>query len=408
MVLIGRRLLPDRRPLDELARQEGSRVDLAAFYEIKERLHEVHLNPGSQLIGQPLQKTGIGSQLGLIVMAIERNGHLLRSPSPHEIIRKNDVLLIAGRDEVVCELTRWDTRVFPAEKWPIPTANGVEMQEVLPAPHSGVIGQTIKQLHFRNKYHLNVIAMWRNGRTYRTLFGDFPLHGNEVLLVYGPRSHFSLLENDPNWVVLRVGSAGGLRTQKMSFALGILAAALLVAIFSNLPIHFVMFIGALAMVLAGCLTMDEAYRSIDWRSVFLVGGMLPVGFALANTGAARLLGNLITQSLGGYGPLAVAAGLFLVTSFLNQLIPGGSAVPAVLTPIAVAAAQSLNADPRAFALVVAIATGTSLLTPFAHPVNVLVMGPGGYQFTDYLKAGFPLVLITFIVVIVTLPVFWRI
>lgn len=407
MVLVGRRLLPDRRPLEDLARQDSLRVDLVSFYQMKERLHEVHLKPTSRLVGQSLVNTGIGSQLGLTVMAIERNGRLLRSPSPHEIIRKKDVLLIAGRDEVVSQLAGWDTQVSPAEKWPRATSNGVEMLEVLPAPHSGVIGQTIKQLQFRNKYNLNIIAVWRNGRSYRTLFSEFPLQGSEVLLVYGPRSQFQLLENDPDWLVLRVSSQGGPQTRKMSLALVILGISLLLAILSDWPIHYIMFTGALCMVLSGCLSMDEAYRAIDWRSVFLVGGMLPVGFALSSTGTAGILGNLITHSLGGHGPLAVVAGLFLVTSAINQFIPGGSAVPAVLTPIAVSAATGLNADPRAFALVVAIATGTSLLTPFAHPVNVLVMGPGGYQFKDYLKAGFPLVLITFAVVLLALPLFWH-
>jgi di/tricarboxylate transporter len=166
--------------------------------------------------------------------------------------------------------------------------------------------------------------------------------------------------------------------------------------------------GALAMVLSGCLTIDEAYQSIEWRSVFLVGGMLPVGVALAKTGAAQLLGNAIIAGTGHLGPITTIAGLFLVTMALNQFIPGGSAVPAVLAPIAIAAAQGLGSDPRAFALVIAVATGTSLLTPFAHPVNVFVMGPGGYTARDYLRLGWPLVVITFVVVLVTVPIFWHV
>ena len=118
--------------------------------------------------------------------------------------------------------------------------------------------------------------------------------------------------------------------------------------------------------------------------------------------------NRLRKSVNDLGPMAVVAGLFIVTTLLNQFIPGGSAVPAVLTPIAIEAAHNVGSDPRAFALVVAIATGTSLLTPFAHPVNVLVMGPGGYHFRDFLRLGLPVVMIVFIVVMITLPLFWHV
>jgi di/tricarboxylate transporter len=249
--------------------------------------------------------------------------------------------------------------------------------------------------------------MWRNGRSYRTAFSDFPLQGGEILLAYGPESEFNRLQNEPDWLVLRVGENRSQRTEKLLPALTILAVTILIAAIGIFPLALVMLTGALTMVVTGCLAMDDAYRSIEWRSVILVGGMLPVGIALTNTGAARLLGDEITSLLGGYGPIVVAAGLFVVTSLLNQFIPGGSAVPAVITPIAIAAAASLGADPHPFALVVAVASGTSMLTPFAHPVNVLVMGPGGYRFIDYLRCGLPLVLLTLLVVIVTLPIFWK-
>ncbi len=154
--------------------------------------------------------------------------------------------------------------------------------------------------------------------------------------------------------------------------------------------------------------MEDAYQAIDWRSVFLVAGMLPVGIALSTTGAAKLLGQAVTGGLGSWGPLGIITGLFLLTTLLNQFIPGGAAVPAVLVPIGIAAANNLGADPRALALVIAIATGTSVLTPFAHPVNVLVMRPGGYHFRDYLRTGLPVVAIVFVAVLITVPLFWTV
>ncbi len=409
LIVLGRRSLPNRRPIEELQLQEKKREDLLSLYQIKERLFEVRPKPGSMLIGRALAETHIGDRLGLTVIAIERNSHFVLAPAADTVIRKQDVLLIEGRQEVACQLIDWGTQVEPVARWPANmTSKDVELLEVLVAPRSRAIGQTLKQLQFRAKYGLNVVALWRGDRAYRTAFSEFELQGGEALLVHGPSERFKILQDDPDWIVLRLNGADPSRTRKMPLALLILAVAIIAVVVSGWPASFVLFIGALAMILTGCLSMDEAYQAIDWRSVFLVAGMLPIGIALTNTGAAKLLGDTITQLTVGLGPMAVVAGLFLITTILNQFIPGGSAVPAVLTPIAIEAARNVGSDPRALALVVAIATGTSLMTPFAHPVNVLVMGPGGYHFRDFLRLGLPVVIIIFVVVMIALPLFWHV
>jgi len=409
LIALGRRSLPNRRPIEELELQEKKREDLLSLYQIKERLFEVRPKPGSVLIGRALADTGIGDQLGLTVIAIERNSHFLLAPAANTVIHKHDILLIEGRQEVACKLIEWGTQVEPIARWPANmTSKDVELLEVLVAPRSRAIGQTLKQLQFRAKYGLNVVALWRGDRAYRTAFSEFELQGGEALLVHGPSERFKLLQDDADWIVLRLNGGDPAQVRKMPLALLILAVSITAVAVSAWPASFVLFIGALAMILTGCLSMDEAYQAIDWRSVFLVAGMLPVGIALANTGAAKLLGNTITQLTVGLGPMAVVAGLFIITTILNQFIPGGSAVPAVLTPIAIEAARNVGSDPRAFALVVAIATGTSMLTPFAHPVNVLVMGPGGYHFRDFLRLGLPVVIIIFVVVMIALPLFWHV
>ncbi len=163
--------------------------------------------------------------------------------------------------------------------------------------------------------------------------------------------------------------------------------------------------GALAMMLAGVLTMDQAYLAIEWGSVFLVAGMLPMGIAMTKTGAAALLANGLITLLGPAGPLALLAGLFVLTTLLTQAMHS-AAVAAVVAPIAIRAAQRIGADPRALAMGVALATSMAFLTPLGHPVNMLVMGPGGYRFRDYVKVGLPLTLLLFVVVMLMLPVFW--
>lgn len=409
LITLGRRQLPNRHPIEELQQQERKREDLLSLYQIKERLFAVRPKPGSALIGRTLADARIGDQLGLTVIAIEHNNHFALAPAADTLIRKQDTLVIEGRQEVACRLTEQDAQVEPLARWPAKmTSTEVELLEVLVAPRSRAIGQTLKQLQFRTKYGLNVVALWRGERAYRTAFSEFELQGDEALLVHGPRERFKILQEDPDWIVLRLNGADPSRTRKMPLALLILAASIGAVVVSGWPASLVLFSGALTMIMAGSLSMDEAYQAIDWRSVFLVAGMLPVGIALTNTGAAKLLGDTITQVTAPLGPMAVAAGLFIVTTMLNQFIPGGSAVPAVLVPVAIEAARNVGSDPRAFALVVAIATGTSMLTPFAHPVNVLVMGPGGYHFRDFLRLGLPLVIIIFVVVMLALPLFWHV
>jgi di/tricarboxylate transporter len=159
------------------------------------------------------------------------------------------------------------------------------------------------------------------------------------------------------------------------------------------------------MILVGTLTMDQAYQSIEWKSVFLVAGMLPMGTAMAKTGAATLLANALVHLLGSTGPLALFAGLWVLAVLLTQAM-NGAAVSAILAPIAIQAAQPLGANPRSLAMGVALATSMAFLTPLGHPVNILVMGPGGYRFRDFVRVGLPLTLLLTILVFLLLPVFW--
>jgi di/tricarboxylate transporter len=163
--------------------------------------------------------------------------------------------------------------------------------------------------------------------------------------------------------------------------------------------------GALAMVLLGALTMDDAYQSVEWRSIFLIAGMLPAGLAMVKTGAAGLVAMGIVSFLGGGSALAPLAGLMLVSILLTQVMSGQAAI-VILAPIAISAAQQVHADPRTFTMGVALACSMAFLTPIGHPVNILVMGPGGYRFNDYVRVGLGLALALFFVVLLLLPLLY--
>ncbi len=168
-----------------------------------------------------------------------------------------------------------------------------------------------------------------------------------------------------------------------------------------------MLAGAAALVLTGCLSMEEAYRAIEWRVVVLIAGMLPIGTALVDTGLAAQIGRAFTAGLAPAGPLALIAGLYLFTVLVTQLV-GGQVAALIVGPIAVSAAVSLGVNPTAVGVAVAMGCSAAFLTPIAHPVNVLMMGPGSYTFNDFVRVGLGMALVCFVTLLLTMPLVWGI
>jgi di/tricarboxylate transporter len=172
-----------------------------------------------------------------------------------------------------------------------------------------------------------------------------------------------------------------------------------------LPIYIAAVIGATLMVVTNCLTMEDAYRAIEWRAIFLIAGMLPLGTAMEQSGAATFLAEQTMALLGPFGPMAVIAGLYLVTAAGTMIIPTAALV-VLMAPIVLSASADLGIAPQTAMMAVAMAASASFTSPISHPANILVMGPGGYRFADYLKLGLPLTAVVFVTVMVLLPIFW--
>jgi di/tricarboxylate transporter len=271
------------------------------------------------------------------------------------------------------------------------------------SPHTTLAGKTLRDLKFRERYGVSVLAIWRGDRSYRTGLGDIPLTYGDAFLCYGPREKFELLARDPEFVVLRLDVQEKPLVEKAPLAGVIMAGVVGAVLLGWLPIYVAAIAGASLMVLTRCLTMEEAYRSIEWQAVFLIAAMLPLGVAMQRTGAAELLAHSVVQAAGPYGPTAILAGIVLLTLVINQFIP--SAVNAVvMTPIALATAAGLGISPYPFVMGIAYAAASSFMTPVSHPANVLVMSPGGYRFSDYMKNGLPITIIVFVVTVVLVPV----
>jgi di/tricarboxylate transporter len=360
------------------------------------------------LVGRTLAESRLGDAFGLTVLSVCRDNASRLMPDPQELLAVDDVLLVKGRPEALEALRGLQNLEIDDH---IPPDLGeleserVGMVEVVLSPHTTLAGQTLHHIHFREKYGLSVLAIWREGRAYHANLRDMALRFGDALLLYGPREKLSMLGGEHDFLVLTEAAQVVQHPEKALLAVLVMVAVLLPVVFGWLPIAITAVVGAALMILIGCLRMDEAYRIIEWKAVFLIAGMLPLGIAMEQTGAARFLAEGMVGLVGDMGPRVVVASLFILTTLASQVMPN-AAVAVLLAPIALNTANDLSMSPYALMMTVAVAASASFLSPVAHPANVLILGPGGYRFSDYFRVGLPLIVVVMIVVLLVLPIFW--
>ncbi len=385
-----------------------SEADPTRIHSLDERLIVVTVPPESTLVGKTLAESRPAETFGLTVLGVIRAGITHLMPDAEERLQAHDTLLVKGRTETVETLhSLHDLKVDPQTPADLRTLESgqVSLAEVVLSPHTTLAGKTLRELHFREKYGLSVLAIWREGRSYRANLRDMALRFGDALLLYGPREKLKVLGSEPDFLVLAEEAQEPPRLTKAPLAILIMVCVIIPVLFGWLPISIAAVIGATLMVFGGSLNMEEAYRFIEWPAVFLIAGMLPLGIAMEKSGAARFLADGVVSLVGELGPLAVMAGLFILTSLASQFMPN-PVVTVLMAPIAVNTAGSLGVSPYALMMTVAIAASASFLSPVGHPANVLIMGPGGYRFTDYIRVGLPLTFVVLVTTLLVLPLFW--
>ena len=402
LLVFGRKVLP-RRTLTETVVSREQRP-LLEIYGLHAGLFSLRILQGSPFAGSTIHDANLRARLGLTVVALQHPRRALQTaPPPSTQLRTQDVLTVHGpppSEESLKELglERLDTGLPPSVPW-----ESLGLVEVVLSPRSKLADATLREVGFRERYHLTVVALWRNGQPVTEGLADFELRFGDALLVQGERKDVELLHGDPDFIVLTQEHRPPIRQQKVGLAVAIIAASLALGISGFVPISIALLTGAAALVLTKCLTMEEGYRGIDWRAVVMIGAMLPIGLALTRSGAADLIGGWLASTVAPFGEWALLAAMVLFTVALAQMIPGGAAVPLVIVPLAVAAASRVGADPRAFAMAVALASSATMSSPFAHSVNVMIMGVGGYTFRDYVRAELPLVVLVTTLILVLVP-----
>ena len=403
--LFGRRLLPDRPPRPEQAAIRQTGTQLEDVYHLDERRWALRVPAGSALVGKSLEALSIGARFGVAVAALWRRREALVIPGPEEVFHAEDELLVIGREERVRPLAEAGFDIRPDEDGGSISARGARFVEVVLAPHSAVDGATLRDLDFRRRYGFTAVALLRGERSYRTDVADMRLQPGDSLLMIGDPAHLKVLHASPDFICLEPSlSDQPLETGRALLSAAIILAAIAASILGA-PVYLAMLSGALVAVLAGLLSVEEVYRTMEWQAILLIAGMYSVSLAMVNTGLATLIGEQVVQVVAPLGPLGLAAGSYLLTALLTQIM-GGQVTALVTGPIAISAAIHLGTSPQAMAVAAAIGCSAAFFTPIAHPVNILMMGPGNYKFGDFFRVGWGLTVVAFVMLLIGMALFW--
>jgi di/tricarboxylate transporter len=400
-----------RQQIDTLREDNNlmvSKPRSAEVYNLEERLMVVGLPEDSSLVGKSLTESRLGDAFGLGVMGIVREGRTNLMPAPDEKLLAGDTLLVKGKKEDLLTLEGLQNLEIDSDTPPDLAdleSEDVGLIETVLSPHTTLVGKTLRELHFRAKYGLSVLAIWREGQAYRSNLRDMALRFGDALLLYGSRENFNMLGKEPDFVVLTEEAQESPRREKTLLSVLVMVVVLLPVILGWVNIAIAAVVGVVLMILTGCLTVEEAHRSIEWKAIFLIAGMLPLGIALQKTGAANFLAQEMVNLVGGWGPIAVLAGLFILAALASQVMPN-PAVAVLLAPIALNTASDLGISPFPLLMAGAVSASAAFLSPVGHSANIMVMGPGGYRFSDYIKVGLPLTLVVLVVVVLVMPIFW--
>ena len=398
LLTAGVRLIPDRR----------ADADLTQSYGMGDYLTEVLVLPESPAVGQPLRESPLIRDLDLDVLEIQRKGRLLPAPGAETVLAADDLLRVRGDVQKIRQAEEQEGIVLKSGlKWRDEDLGSSEaaLLEAVIAPGSALDGRTLKEAGFRQIYGGTALAIRHRGELMRERLGMTRLQSGDVLLVEVRRDRVAALKRNPDFVVVSEIGLDEPRRDKLLLAVAIVAGVVASAALDLLPIVGSAIVGSVLLVLTRCLTLDEAYQAIEWRIVFLLGGILPLGLALETTGAAGLLSSLLVDTIGLWGPWAMLSAFYLLTSLLTEAM-SNNATAALLAPIAISAASSLGVDPRPFLVAVTFAASASFMTPVGYQTNTLIYGPGHYRFADFLRIGTPLNLLFWLIATLLIPRFW--
>jgi di/tricarboxylate transporter len=409
IMLVGRFLLPERTGTEDPTRH----------FRLEEYLTEITVMPDSPFLQKTIAEIDSSGNYHFQALGLIRKGRRLRAPFVAEPLQAGDVLvvqttpeeLVSIRKEANLELhpvkmygTRKDRAKKEADH---EDDDGSDLfVQALVAPRSDLLGRTLGEIDFRRRYGAIVVGLWRKDGWLNQEVAKVKLRANDVLVLEGDEESLARVAADNAFLMIVPFHAEPKLRRKAWLAGLIMLATILLAAFNLMSIEMAAITGAVTVVLTGCIPLNQAYRSIDVRIFVFIAGAIPLGAAMQKTGTATLLAGWLQHAVGGWPERLVLLALFAVVALITQLM-SDAATTALFAPIAVALAQALGRPPEPFVVTVAMAAVVAFLTPIGHHGNLLVYGPGGYQFADFVKVGTPLTVICAVVVVCLAPLIWQ-
>jgi di/tricarboxylate transporter len=391
-----------------LLRGKGSKSDLTEEYRLNDYLTEMVVKEDSPLIGQTGSDNDINELGELRILEIIRDGKTTWAPQTTEI-QQGDHLLIRGPVNRVLEIEGrlkiegWaDKKLSEAHL----KSDDVSIMEVIVPAHSNIIGNTLTQLDFYWRYHAAVLGVRRRGAVLRERIADISFEESDNLLLQGHKDDLAKLSSEKNFIFFQDLSVLKLKKRRAIIALMILITVVLAAATGFCSLLTAALCGAAGVVGTRCLSLREAYEAVDMKVIMLLAGLIPLGYAMQNTGTANLIVESLLSITGNSGPFMVLCVFYLITMILTALM-SNSATAVLLAPLAIGVAQTLQVDPHPFLIAITFAASTCFTTPVGYQTNAMVYGPGGYKYLDYLIVGLPLNIIFFVISVTVIPIFWH-
>lgn len=396
--LVPMRLLPDRSAPGGLTQ----RYRLATF------LTEVKVPEGSRLIGRTVLDESVSERFQINVLEVIRGSRKIATDLRNTRFEAEDTLIVRGSmEDIVALKEQFGLQLLIDIKLSdVDLADEANiLAEVQLGPNSELVGRSLERIDFRQRYGCFVLALARTGEVLRDKLAKVPLERWDTLLVFGPRPRVETLLTEVDFLSLRELELRLRLRPNWWLSATIVPLVMILAAFGVMSILKASILGVVMMLVGRCLTIQQAYKAINWTVIFLVAAILPLGKAMINTGLAATLGAEVARLGAGWGPMAVVALLFLATSVLSELMSNNSTA-VLMVPIAVSTAASMGVDGRAFLMTVTFAAATSFLTPMGYKTNTMVYGPGAYHFMDFIRVGLPLKVIFWVVTVALIPFFW--
>ena len=404
-VLFGRFILPSGQ--GDGAGSGPMSQELERTYHDIGNLFEIQV-PESFGGSQSLEQLEIRPIFFTTILAIaSKEGTTVSSPDYADTLEGGDTIIVEGPPDLVAKMVQsfnWevkeDLEVF-AESF---SPNNAGIMEAIITPRSELVGNTLRSFSFRKKNGVTPLAVFRDNKAFVGAISTMPLRTGDALLLEGPWEKFHYLKERTDLVFTEEVQGEILRTDKVKFAVGGLVLALVMILGFHVQLSIALLAGAMFMVLTKVLSIDEAYESVDWMTVFLLAGLIPLGIAFEKTGAAKLIAETIMGGLGTVSPLILLTVIAILTSFFT-LVASNVGATVLMVPLAMNMASAAGADPRIAALVVAVACSNTFILP-THQVNALIMNPGGYKTKDYFRAGAGMTILYLVVMMAAIYVFY--